>query len=600
MKGTVVSAWMKTMKSLYSAEEVERLAVNAGFKENKIFLPSEEIPDEKINRLVSDVARNNSVSVEKLWKNIGKDNVKTFHSLYPAFFEHENLYSFLKSMYDVHVIVTQRIKGAKPPILGIEAVSERTAVMTYSSKRGMFDYFLGLLDGASEHFGETVQIKELERRSDYLKIEITFDQMIRRYKRYRFNELLSLGFIKQVELKMGLFSLLFAGVPTILTSVLVSPMVGAITAGITIPVMAYIGARSLLKPMNNIEEQLSTMIEKNYSEEVKLRTNDQFEALNAELAKYKARMKKDFVGFKGLTDELNIFGNDFNKAADRMKVTTDEITDVIEQVSEGAVNQANETESASYLLHDNIRSLNDIVTREDESKDELEKTVGKITASYQELNATSQNLQAILSEFSVVKDNGVKLQARAKDVTEIVSTVESISDQTNLLALNASIEASRAGEAGRGFAVVANEIRNLSEDTKNAVNNINDNLQSFIHEIEGVVNQIGEQFDILQTENERLNNVAENNHDAVQSIQEVSTNLIEMINQLNSETEAVTKVSVNIESLAAIAEENSASSEEVNASVQVYAEDLREMIATIAEFKNMSEAFKQEMEAFHI
>src|SRR5699024_7755803 len=37
---------------------------------------------------------------------------------------------------------------------------------------------------------------------------------------------------------------------------------------------------------------------------------------------------------------------------------------------------------------------------------------------------------------------------------------------------NASIEAARAGESGRGFAVVAEEVRKLSDQTKDAVVNV--------------------------------------------------------------------------------------------------------------------------------
>ncbi len=51
---------------------------------------------------------------------------------------------------------------------------------------------------------------------------------------------------------------------------------------------------------------------------------------------------------------------------------------------------------------------------------------------------------------------------------EMSENVEQVKD-INLLSLNASIEAARAGEAGKGFAVVAENIRRLSDESKQSV-----------------------------------------------------------------------------------------------------------------------------------
>ena len=72
----------------------------------------------------------------------------------------------------------------------------------------------------------------------------------------------------------------------------------------------------------------------------------------------------------------------------------------------------------------------------------------------------------------------MELQEKTNAITHIITTIGMISNQTNLLALNASIEASRAGEQGKGFMVVADEVKKLSQQTYQAIEEITELIQS--------------------------------------------------------------------------------------------------------------------------
>ncbi|WP_425446261.1 heme NO-binding domain-containing protein [Dethiothermospora halolimnae] len=601
MKGTIVSAWVKTCRKLYGNELTNEAMEASNMNPNRIFKPTEDIQDNHAMNMVKYISDRLNKDTYTIWEEIGRDNILTFREDYPAFFNHKNLYSFLKSMYDVHVVITQKIPGAKPPILGISPIGKRKAEMTYKSKRAMFGYFHGMLKGAANYYGENIEVETAEKTDDYTKIIITFEEQIYYYKSYKINKLLSFGFIRKLETKIAIGSLLLIGLPNII----LSKVSGSLNTTTVITILLsfivpYLMSKLLFMPVKYIVEDIKYLKERNYSVETEISTNDSLEDISKLISEYKDVIKTDFVSFKGLTDELNVFGDKFNEISSNMNDTSREISGVVEQVAQGAMGQADETESAAYILNNNINTLNEIVREENTSKDELEDAVKKINAGYEELKDTSNNLVNILKEFSLVKENGIALQKKATNVSKIVDTVEAISDQTNLLALNAAIEASRAGESGKGFAVVAEEIRNLAEESKDAVKNINDNLLSFIQEIDLVVNQIEGQYNVLEDENKKLSSVADNNYNTVQSIENVSSSLINMINSLTEETKAINNVSQNIESLAAIAEENSASSEEVSANVTSYATEIEKMSDSIKEFKKVSEEFRKDLEEYKI
>ncbi|VBB05261.1 Hypothetical protein LUCI_0468 [Lucifera butyrica] len=596
MKGTVVGTWVNTAHKVWGSELTIEAMKQVGWPKDKMFLPTEEVEDDKPRQFVAFLASRLNKTEDAVWLDIGKDNVKTFFQVYPAFFRQENLYSFLRSMYDVHVVMVKRIPGAKPPELLIEPVSEYEAVLSYRSRRGMFGYLKGLLAGAAEHFQENIQTETIESSAEHMKIKIRFPQAITYTTTYHLNRLLSFGVIRSVPVKVA--------VAVTVLSLIVDG--GLAAAGTGIPlwtavlngVLAGGTAAFLLRPFTAIREEIRAIQEHRYFAETKLVTGDLFEDIMQMLAQYKKRVKSEFTGFKGIGDEMSRFADDFNMLADRMKGTSSEISGVVHDVANAATSQAMETEEAVGILNGNLEMLKTVVREQSENKLQLEVAVEEINKGFGEVRSSSEKLMQSVAKTADVKKSAENLLAQATKINEITGMVAAIAGQTNLLALNAAIEAARAGEQGRGFAVVAEEVRQLAEQSHLHSDSISSDLKVLMEIISSIVRLIEEEYTMLNAESHQLNEVVKNNNRHVENIHKVADNIVDMVDKLEHEMTGLNQVYGKIESLAAISEENSAAGEEVSAAVQVYNEKLQDMMEKIGEFKTVIEHFSEDINQY--
>ena len=273
---------------------------------------------------------------------------------------------------------------------------------------------------------------------------------------------------------------------------------------------------------------------------------------------------------------LNQSSEKFSEKFAHISSSIRDTNQAIEDLAQGATNQANETET----VNDKIVELGGVIEIEEDGVHKLEEAVSAMAqysvGASKSIKELDEITRTTIETIDVVSEQTNKNNDSAADINKTIEIIKGLAAQTNLLSLNASIEAARAGEAGRGFAVVAEEIRNLSEESASSAQEIEAIVKELVGNVEVSVNKMREVTNNVQKQQNCLNETREafeNLNKEVSQVEDVTNEIGKQTTILNSLKKIVTD---SINSLASVVEQNAASTEETSASMLLLSQTIDE------------------------
>lgn len=246
----------------------------------------------------------------------------------------------------------------------------------------------------------------------------------------------------------------------------------SIIAIIIVSILVSIIATRIATPIKKSAEYLSQIAEGDFSIEVNkkyLSQKDEIGIITNGIENMKDSLKNlvksiSKESFNIETGVENVITNmsQLNGNLESVSATTEELAASTEESAAASQEMASTSEELEKAVHTIAENSQKGALAAKEISIRAEKTKDSVIASQQKTDAvlvdTKEQLLKAIEDSKVVEQINVLSEA-----------IMEITAQTNLLALNASIEAARAGEAGLGFSVVADQIRQLAEQSKKAV-----------------------------------------------------------------------------------------------------------------------------------
>lgn len=249
---------------------------------------------------------------------------------------------------------------------------------------------------------------------------------------------------------------------------------------------------------------------------------------------------------------LNIV-SEVKQKSDQLANAAEELSTITEKTGHGVQQQSDEIRQVATAMNEMSATVSEVANNAQQASDSAMEGNNEATNGSSVVAQTISAISDLASDVQASANVIEKLKQDSENIGTVLDVIKNIAEQTNLLALNAAIEAARAGEQGRGFAVVADEVRTLAQRTQDSTSEIEvlvETLQTGAQQAVEVMGQSRKKAEDTVQQAERAGQSLDAITQSVAKILDVNTQIASAAEEQSATTEEINRSVNNIQAIA--------------------------------------------------
>lgn len=371
-------------------------------------------------------------------------------------------------------------------------------------------------------------------------------------------------------------------------------------AGLLVLVLViHLYSKNLAKQIDKANQLSLALSAGDFTASMEIQTSDEIGKMGERFNEMTARLRETLERVSHSSHQVASTSEQLMASAEQTSHATEQIAQSVQEIANGTEEQVSATSKGS----DVVTKIAQLIVQMENG---MEVVSSSMAEAYKQASAGNQMAVQAVEQMSVIQTEMQQtavmvntLGQRSEEIGQMITLITSIAAQTNLLALNAAIEAARAGEHGRGFAVVADEVRKLAEQSSSAAEQVSRIVADIQRDTDAAISGMShgeailqDGMSLVQSTGSAFEQISSATSELFARTDKLSVEMKQISEQMETIVSAIDDISAIAErsadysqNVAAAAEEQNASMQEISAAATMLAKMAEEMNDAVRSFK---------------